>query len=50
MFKSNVESELRALAEGIMEELWLKRVLNEIQVNVDLLLKLYCDNKAVINE
>ena len=46
---SSAEAELRALAQGIKEELWLKRVLDEIQVNVDLPLKLYCDNKAAIS-
>ena len=47
--KSSAEAELRALAQGIMEEMWLKRVLCEIQVQVDLPLKLYCDNKAAIS-
>ena len=49
MSKSSAEAELRALAQGIMEEMWLKRVLCEIQVQVDLPLKLYCDNKAAIS-
>ena len=47
--KSSAEAELRALAQGIMEELWLKRVLCEIHVKVELPLKLYCDNKAAIS-
>ena len=47
--KSSAEAELRALAQGIMEELWLKRVLCEIRVKVELSLKLYCDNKAAIS-
>ena len=49
MSKSSVKVELRALTQGIMEELWLKRVLCEIQVKVELPLKLYCDNKAAIS-
>lgn len=32
-----------------MEELWLKRAFNEIQVKVDFPQKLYCDNKATIS-
>ena len=40
---------IRALTQGIMEELWLKRVLSEIHVKVELPLKLYCDNKAAIS-
>lgn len=47
--KSSAESELRALAQGIMKELQLKRVLEEILVKVDSPLKLYCDNKAAIS-
>ena len=49
MSKSSAEAELRALAQGIMEELWLKRVLCEIYVEVKLPLKFYCDNKAAIS-
>ena len=37
--KSSAEAELRALAQGIMEELWLKRVLYEIRVKVELPLR-----------
>ena len=31
-----------------MEQIWLKSVLCEIHVGVELLLKLYCDNKTAI--
>ena len=47
--KSSAESELRALAQGIMEGLWLKRVTQEAQVKITDPLKLYCDNKAAIS-
>ena len=47
--KSSAESELRALAQGIMEGLWLKRVTEEAQVEISTPIKFYCDNKAALN-
>jgi len=47
--KSSAESELRALAQGIMEGLWLARVAKEAHLKIDAPLKLFCDNKAAIN-
>lgn len=47
--RSSAKSELRALAQGIIEELWIRRVMEEIQVRIDPLVKLYCDNKVAIS-
>ncbi|XP_054789357.1 secreted RxLR effector protein 161-like [Prosopis cineraria] len=47
--RSSAQSEFRALAQGITEELWIRRVMEEIQVRVDPPIKLYCDNKAAIS-
>ena len=47
--RSSAESELRAVAQGICEGLWLKKVLEDLKMVMDLPIKLYCDNKAAIN-
>lgn len=47
--KSSAESELRSLSQGISEGLWIRRVMEEINVKVDPPSKLYCDNKATIS-
>ena len=47
--RSSAESELRAVAQGICEGLWLKKVLEDLQMVMVLPIKLYCDNKAAIN-
>ncbi|CAM8989965.1 unnamed protein product [Rhodiola kirilowii] len=37
------------MAQGVCEILWLKRVLEELEKQVSLPMKLYCDNKAAIS-
>lgn len=37
------------MAQGVCEILWLKRILEELQLPMTLPMKLYCDNKAAIN-
>ena len=46
--RSNAEAEYRAMAHGVCEMLWLKRVLEELKRLIDIPMKLYCDNKAAI--
>ena len=46
---SSDEVEYRSIAQGVCEVLWLKRVLNELKRPISFLIKLYCDNKAVIS-
>ena len=47
--RSSAEAELRAIALGICEVLWLKRLLEEFEVVVEQPLRIYCDNKAAIS-
>lgn len=47
--RSSAEAELRSLAHGICEAIWIKRVLEELQVPLTVPMKIYCDNKAAIS-
>ena len=49
MARSSAEAEFCAMANGVCEAIWLKRVLEELQLPFDGPLKLYCDNKAAIS-
>ncbi|KAJ9556963.1 hypothetical protein OSB04_011577 [Centaurea solstitialis] len=46
--RSSVEDEYRAMAHGICEGMWLKRLLNELKVETSEPIKLSCDNEAAI--
>ena len=46
--RSSAEAEFRAVAHGICEVLWIKRLLEDLKIPYDLPMKLYCDNKAAI--
>jgi hypothetical protein len=37
------------MANGVSEMLWLERILEELRMPVNMPIKLYCDNKAVIS-
>ena len=47
--RSSAEAEFRSMAQGVCEELWLKKVMKDLRKEVDLPMKLYCDNKAAIS-
>lgn len=47
--RSSAKAEFRALANGICEIVWLKRLLEELKVTFAPLIKVYCDNKAAIS-
>lgn len=47
--RSSSEAELRALAQGVCELIWIKRILRELKLQRTEPLKLYCDNKSAIN-
>lgn len=47
--RSSAEAELRSIAHGVCEVLWLKILLGELKITAKLPLKIYCDNKAAIN-
>jgi hypothetical protein len=46
--RSSAEAEFRATALGICEVIWIKRILEDLKIQVTLPLKLYCDNKSAI--
>ncbi|RVW83727.1 Retrovirus-related Pol polyprotein from transposon RE1 [Vitis vinifera] len=47
--RSFVESEFRAIAQGLCELLWPEIILDGLRIKWDGLMKLYCDNKSAIN-
>lgn len=47
--RSSAEAELRSVAHGICEALWLKILLEELKMIVATPLKIFCDNRAAIN-
>ena len=47
--RSSTEAEYRAMAHGVCELLWLQTFLHDLGILKDGPMKLYCDNKAVIN-
>lgn len=46
--RSSAEAELRSTAHGICEALWLKLLLEELLLELQILLQIHCDNKAAI--
>ena len=47
--RSSVEAEFRAIALGICEGLWLKRVMEELKISTEFPMKMFCDNQAAIS-
>ncbi|RVW39537.1 Retrovirus-related Pol polyprotein from transposon RE1 [Vitis vinifera] len=47
--RSSAEAEYRAMAHGVCEILWLKKILEELKRPLEMPMKLYCDNKAAIS-
>lgn len=47
--KSSTEAEFRAMANGICELLWLRIVIEDLKVEHEGTMRLYCDNKSAIN-
>lgn len=47
--KSNVEAELRSVAHGVCEGLWLKLLLEELKVPLQSPLQMFCNNKIAIS-
>lgn len=47
--RSSAEAEYRSMANGVCELLWIRRVLEELKMEIDLPMKLFCDNKAAIS-
>lgn len=47
--RSSAEAEFRAMAQGICEGIWLKRMLDEIKIPTNYTMRILCDNKAAIS-
>ncbi|RVX07808.1 Retrovirus-related Pol polyprotein from transposon RE1 [Vitis vinifera] len=47
--RSSAEAEFRAVAHGICEIMWIRRLLEELKMIGSSPMKLYCDNKAAIS-
>lgn len=47
--RSSAEAEFRALSHGICEGIWLKRVLNELGIQIAESIKTFCDNQSAIS-
>lgn len=47
--RSSAEAELRALAHGMCEGIWLGRLLEELKISSNSPMRLYCDNKAAVS-
>ena len=46
--RSSAEAEFRAMAHGICEGMWLRRLLNELGITTTEPVNMYCDNQAAI--
>ena len=47
--KSSTEAEFRAMSKGIDEVMWIKNILNELQINYVQPIAIRCDNKSAIS-
>ncbi|KAH9751535.1 hypothetical protein KPL71_014332 [Citrus sinensis] len=47
--RSSTEAEFRAMANGVCEVLWIKRVLGELKLDIEAPMRLLCDNKSAIS-
>ena len=47
--RSSAETEFRAVAHGICEVMWIKRLLLDLRVSTSLPTRVYCDNKVAIS-
>lgn len=46
--QSSAEAEFKAMAHGICEGMWLRRILNELGITAPQPISMYCDNQAAI--
>ena len=46
---SSEEAEFRGISEGITEVMWLRKLLNKLDIPQKKTCKLYCDNKSAIS-
>ena len=46
--RSSAEAELRAVANGVCEGMWITRVLQELRISTQFPIKMWCDSMAAI--
>lgn len=46
---SSAEAEFRAMVQGVCELLWLKIILEDLKIEWDGPMRIYCDNKSAIS-
>lgn len=49
MSRNSVEAEFRAMAHGICEGMWLRRLLKELRIMIEESMKMFCDNQPAIS-
>ncbi|GAV79609.1 hypothetical protein CFOL_v3_23074, partial [Cephalotus follicularis] len=49
MSRYSAKAEYRAMAQGVCEFIWLKRLLNDLGITHESSIRLFCDNKAAVN-
>lgn len=47
--RSSTEAEYRAMAHGVCEAIWIKRLLEELKIKYEAPVHLYCDNQSTIS-
>ena len=47
--RSNAEAEFRAMAHGICEGIWLRRLLKELKISDEETMRIFCDNQSAIS-
>ena len=47
--RSSAEAEYRAMAHGVCEAIWIKRLLEELKIEYEAPIQLYCDNQSTIS-
>ena len=47
--RSSAETKFKAMAQGICDGIWLRRLLTKLKTPMDKTMKLFCDNQAAIS-
>jgi hypothetical protein len=47
--RSSAEAEFRAMAQGVCELLWMKIILDDLKIEYEAPMRLFCDNKSAIS-
>ena len=49
VFRSSAESEYRAMTQSVCEIMWLHQLLMEVDINIVVPTKLWCDNQVALH-